>query len=332
MKIKTHDYHQSGRAHNRTEKVRRFFLSVALLLVVFLTEAPAGSLLITWAANTEADLAGYRIYYGIESSNYTDMKDVGNVTSYVLDGLEVGQTYYIVVTAYDFNNNESAPSLQVSAMVAQADIYVEAVETGIHLRWTSLPGADRYEVYSDADPYFLPSTPIASLTTNEYTDPFDRQAPYLARYYTVKAYNEAQTIYTFDRVGAFNLTLSYPKNLVSLPLIPSDLSLNRILGAQLSGATNSVMADKILYWNGNDFEIAWLVEGSGSIMDGKWVTQAGDQISALQLDPDRSFWIWLYTYPSDSIITVAGKVSDTADRLVTLQQGMNFIGTCYPVA
>jgi len=60
------------------------------------------------------DLAGYRIRYGIiASGTYQGSIDVGNVTTYTLDGLGKGLTYYITVTAYDTSNNESGYSNEV---------------------------------------------------------------------------------------------------------------------------------------------------------------------------------------------------------------------------
>ena len=62
---------------------------------------------ITWDADTEADLAGYKIYYGTSSGVYESVIDVGNVTEYYLCDLSEGVTYYINMTSYDTSNNES---------------------------------------------------------------------------------------------------------------------------------------------------------------------------------------------------------------------------------
>ena len=73
-----------------------------------------GRTTITWNANSEPDLAGYKVYHGTASQVYTEVRDVGNVTSYVWDGLLLGMTHYFAVTAYDTSNNESTFSAEVS--------------------------------------------------------------------------------------------------------------------------------------------------------------------------------------------------------------------------
>ena len=55
------------------------------------------------------DLAGYKIYYGISSGDYSVIINVGNVTAYRVRNLAPG-TYYFAVTAYDKEGNESAYS------------------------------------------------------------------------------------------------------------------------------------------------------------------------------------------------------------------------------
>jgi hypothetical protein len=72
---------------------------------------PAGSSL-TWDANTEVDLAGYRIYAGLASRTYNLLADVGLSTSYDLT-FDDGKTRYFVATAYDTAGNESEYSNEV---------------------------------------------------------------------------------------------------------------------------------------------------------------------------------------------------------------------------
>ena len=74
----------------------------------------AGTISLAWDADTEPDLAGYKLHYGTGPGVYDHSIDVHQVTAYTLTGLTKGQTYYIVATAYDTSNNESGYSNEVS--------------------------------------------------------------------------------------------------------------------------------------------------------------------------------------------------------------------------
>lgn len=76
----------------------------------------ASYLTLAWDPNTEPDLAGYRVYYGTAPREYVDSIDVGNITTYQLDYLLDGVTYFIAVTAYDTSGNESDFSHEVSGV------------------------------------------------------------------------------------------------------------------------------------------------------------------------------------------------------------------------
>ena len=92
----------------------------SLIILIFTTQMSYGAYLnLTWNANTEEDLAGYKVYYGTSSGNYGTHNDVGNITEYELADLNEGTIYYIALTAYDNSNNESEKSDEVSG-VAQA--------------------------------------------------------------------------------------------------------------------------------------------------------------------------------------------------------------------
>lgn len=75
----------------------------------------SGSVTLTWMAPTEneddtplTDLAGYVIYYGVESGTYTEEIPVDNptVTRFVVEGL-TPNTYYFVATAKNSQGEES---------------------------------------------------------------------------------------------------------------------------------------------------------------------------------------------------------------------------------
>jgi hypothetical protein len=61
---------------------------------------------LAWDASTATNVAGYKLYYGTSSRNYSNNINVGPVTSYTVSGRAPG-TYYLTVTAYDASGNES---------------------------------------------------------------------------------------------------------------------------------------------------------------------------------------------------------------------------------
>jgi fibronectin type 3 domain-containing protein len=82
--------------------------------------APAtSSATLTWNANTEPDLASYRIYRSTTPGVYgaaIGTVPAGTVT-YVAGSLQVGNTYYFTVTAVDSSGNESVRSIEVSKSI-----------------------------------------------------------------------------------------------------------------------------------------------------------------------------------------------------------------------
>ncbi len=76
---------------------------------------------LAWDPNTEPDLAGYRVYYGLESGDYINFVDVGKATHYSLGNLLEDTTYYIAITAYDTVGNESDFSGEVSGTTVPAE-------------------------------------------------------------------------------------------------------------------------------------------------------------------------------------------------------------------
>lgn len=99
-----------------------FAFAVISLLLFNVASADAATIRLTfgWDANTEADLAGYRIYRSTTSGQYTygaanALASYGKVTTGAADvtGAE-GQRIYFVLTAFDTTGNESGPSNEVS--------------------------------------------------------------------------------------------------------------------------------------------------------------------------------------------------------------------------
>ncbi|MGQ0666234.1 MAG: BACON domain-containing protein, partial [Nitrospiraceae bacterium] len=77
------------------------------------------SAILAWNANTEPDIASYRIYRSTTPGVYgAALATVpAGTVGYVATGLQVGTTYYFTVTAVDSSNNESSLSNEVSKSI-----------------------------------------------------------------------------------------------------------------------------------------------------------------------------------------------------------------------
>jgi len=72
------------------------------------------SVRLAWDRNTETNIAGYRVYSGVASRVYTNMVNVGNVTTASVTNLVAGVTYRFAVTAYNTTGAESDFSSEIS--------------------------------------------------------------------------------------------------------------------------------------------------------------------------------------------------------------------------
>ena len=101
-------------------------LKVLLLIILFVSPATLAhgfSLSFAWDANTDADFAGYRVYYKQAGQNY----DYGNpawqgtAITCTISGLSENTTYYFVSRAYDKYGNESENSVELCYNPQTAD-------------------------------------------------------------------------------------------------------------------------------------------------------------------------------------------------------------------
>jgi hypothetical protein len=80
------------------------------------TPSPA-SVELSWEANTELDLAGYRVYRSVDGGAFEKVADVNEIPTYSDRAVERGKTYRYVVTAMDKSGNESGRSATVQAVL-----------------------------------------------------------------------------------------------------------------------------------------------------------------------------------------------------------------------
>ena len=110
---------ESNRAKESQMKFRRLFFVLSTIPLLFFQLVFAAEIRLAWDPNSEADLAGYKVYYGTASGTYGPPINVGNVTTYILTGLTPGQIYFSAVTAVDKDNNESGFSNEVNGVATE---------------------------------------------------------------------------------------------------------------------------------------------------------------------------------------------------------------------
>ena len=108
-------------------KNRNLLFLYILFTMIFSLNSPAafsGTATLSWDDPTTnadgtplTDLAGYKVYYGNFSGNYSQNMNVDNVTTYTVNNLTDGLTYYFAVTAYDTSGNESGYSNELSKTI-----------------------------------------------------------------------------------------------------------------------------------------------------------------------------------------------------------------------
>lgn len=86
--------------------------------VALVTAPVLGNATVTWNANVESDLSGYKVYMTTTSGVYgAPFAVLGKSTSCFVPNLQPGTTYFFTVSAYDQSQNESALSKEVNKLI-----------------------------------------------------------------------------------------------------------------------------------------------------------------------------------------------------------------------
>jgi hypothetical protein len=72
-----------------------------LMLIGTASTAHAQSATLAWDASTDTTVTGYRLSYGTGTGTYTQTVDVGNVTQFTVNGLDLALNYFFAVQAYN---------------------------------------------------------------------------------------------------------------------------------------------------------------------------------------------------------------------------------------
>jgi hypothetical protein len=92
-------------------------LSGSFLAFASLSSLATGNVTLAWDPNPDPSVAGYKLYFGTSSGNYTTVIPAGTATNATASNLVEGATYYFAATDYDTNNFESDFSVEVAYTV-----------------------------------------------------------------------------------------------------------------------------------------------------------------------------------------------------------------------
>ncbi len=140
-------------------------------------------------------------------------------------------------------------------------IEITRTEEGVSLTWPGVAEAVAYHVYRHTLPYFSLTSPLTTVTSLEYVDSSVVGSEY---YYVVTAVNNlGEESLPSNQVGLFTVDILPDWNLLALPLLPSDTTLDAVLGTQLFGTEDPQTADRILVWDGTtqSYTSAWFCGG-----------------------------------------------------------------------
>jgi phosphodiesterase/alkaline phosphatase D-like protein len=228
------------------------FFKLTLFIFVFLALSRlgyAGDAFLSWDANTEPDLAGYKVYVGTASRTYSPPMDVGNQTSYTVTGLGLG-TYFFAVTAYDFGGNESPYSIEVNKsfgdITPPAISSISAVNMGsssVDIVWATNEGATSQVDYGVTTNYGS-STPINSNLTTNHSRSLSNLTPSTTYHYRVVSQDVAGNM-AISGDNTF-ITLNPPDTTPPAISNISSLSISNN-GATITWVTNEPSSTQIEY-------------------------------------------------------------------------------------
>ncbi len=157
-----------------TKAPGRFQILSLVALLLFAAKALPANVTLAWDRSGDPDAAGYRLHWGQASGNYSQSRDVGDVTTYTLTDRQNESTYYFAVTAYDATQTrESAYSNEVSytTPAALSADFTAAPTTGVAPLVVTFSDVSAGDVTSQSWDFGDGSTATGETTVKTYPNP-----------------------------------------------------------------------------------------------------------------------------------------------------------------
>jgi hypothetical protein len=206
---------------HKVRKITLLFLFIfCFFSIVFATGGNCAQVTLAWDANSEPNIAGYKVYYGTASRVYNWYFDVGKVTTYSVTGLTDGSTYFFAATAYDTSGVESTYSSEVSyngctysispttaQPAQQGGTGTVQVSTQAGCRWTASSGASWFTITSGSQG--TGNGIVAySVTSNSSTSSRTVASTIAGKVFTVTQAGSGSTSYTITASAGSNGSIS----------------------------------------------------------------------------------------------------------------------------
>jgi hypothetical protein len=160
------------------------YIGIMFCMIIIFNVTPifAAGVALSWdppTTNTDGtpltDIAGYKVYYGTASGNYSLSIDVGNVTTYQVNNLTSGFTYYFVTTVYNTSGNESGYSNEINHTIQTSDTTPPVVSgiqsanvtsSSVTVSWTTNEASDTQIEYGTSISYGNTTVLNSSMVTS----------------------------------------------------------------------------------------------------------------------------------------------------------------------
>ncbi len=167
----------------------------------------AANVRLTWSPNSEADLAGYKMYYGRKprtgdcpQGGYTNSVYVGNVTSHTFVGLKNNEKYFFSLSAVDTSGNESCFSEEVSKVITSSTSSASVVEDGLVSNGENGGGDKRSKAVSKKISIRTSSSALSSGSTTSKSSNVEEKSSTIIN---KKTSTSTLPVYTFTRDLSF---------------------------------------------------------------------------------------------------------------------------------
>lgn len=124
--------------------------------VPVITDISATSTEITLSWSAISDANGYKVYWDTDSgAPYTNSVDVGNIIEHTITELIPGETYYVTLTAYDDESNETVYATEESIFTTSLSKPIISAITDtpntVSVLWSAVSDASGYKIFYDTD-------------------------------------------------------------------------------------------------------------------------------------------------------------------------------------